>query len=159
MFSKLSQKISLQISKVTIMNNELVSWNTFININPPHKTNKTTASQYCSWKTVMIYLSNNRQMVKQFIVHPDQQSGPLHLLKKYWGSQRIFLYLGYIYVCCNRTSLMRKCLKCKNTNHTFHEPTEGWCHPTSHCIWKTPLYTYYERMGVKKPHSILVVLW
>lgn len=33
-------------------NNELFSWNTFININQPHRTNKTIASQYCSWKTV-----------------------------------------------------------------------------------------------------------
>ena len=45
-------KISFQISKVTIMNNELFSWNTSININQPHRTNKTIASQYCSWKTV-----------------------------------------------------------------------------------------------------------
>ena len=63
----------------------------------------------------IIYLSNNRQVVKQFIIHPDQQSGPLYRLKNYWGSQRIFIYLGYIYVCCNRTFLMRKCLKHKNT--------------------------------------------
>ena len=31
----------------------------------------------------MIYLSNNRQVVKQFIIHPDQQSGPLYHLKNY----------------------------------------------------------------------------
>ena len=29
----------------------------------------------------MIYLSNNRQMVKQFIIHPDQQYRLLYLLK------------------------------------------------------------------------------
>ena len=146
MFSKLSQKISFQISKVTIMNNGLFSWNTFININQPHRTNKTIASQYCSWKTVSD-LPVQQQANGQAIYNTSRPAvwTPLPF-ENYWGSQGIFIYLGYIFVCCNRTFLMRKRLKCKNINHTFHDPTEEWCpcHTASGKLYCTLIMREWE---------------